>query len=175
MEKSDIPKFQVELAKVRSELGEMEAKWADFYIETGDGFKAAVRAGVTMDDAKLFASRVACNDKVVEYLNMCKDLYNAEKMLTEDDILRIWGGISNDEDLKTSDRLKATELLARAKGMFKFDDAVGTQNFLTVIGNDQFNRILKVAEERIASRKSSKSIEVAPPVVNSKKGKCKKK
>jgi hypothetical protein len=134
--------------KKSSELTKQEKMYCRFMLEFGDGEKAAIRAGVPMDDASTFHYRMEDRKDVKQYMD---DLYEemAKKLdLSEKDILRIWGDISLDNELRVGDRLKATELLARAKGMFK-DSESNITNVMNIIGEEAYRDILAVGKKRV--------------------------
>jgi phage terminase small subunit len=90
------------------------------YAETGNATEAARRAGYAGDDATLGVTghRLLKNDKVGAEL--AKHAKKAEKasIASVEECFELWSTLMRDEDLEPRDRLKASELRAKAAGVF---------------------------------------------------------
>jgi phage terminase small subunit len=90
------------------------------YAETGNATEAARRAGYAGDDATLGVTghRLLKNDKVGAEL--AKHAKKAEKasIATVEECFEFWTSVMRDDEAERRDRLKASELRAKAAGVF---------------------------------------------------------
>lgn len=92
----------------------------------GNGTKAAIEAGYSPESAGAQATRLLKNDKIKEYIHNRRKTGDTAKMIAEtDDILKFWTNVmeGNTDELdvdfvQLSDRIKASENLAKTSGMF---------------------------------------------------------
>ena len=108
--------------KKGDKLTPKQERWIDEYIKCSDYTTASRNAGYSGNDVGL---------KNIGYQNSLKfkDLINERRLelsksikkntiASLEDIFEYWTNVFNDEDNKQTDRLKASELLAKAKGGF---------------------------------------------------------
>ena len=104
---------------------EREKKVAIYYCGEahGNAEKACIMAGYSKKYARGNAYKIVANSGVqryIEYLNSL--IVNREYIATVEEIQMFWTNIMNDESQKIKDRLRASEYLAKVKGMFKVAD-----------------------------------------------------
>jgi phage terminase small subunit len=108
--------------KKGDKLTPKQERWIDEYLKTNDYTTASRNAGYSGNDVGL---------KNIGYQNSLKfkDLINERRLelsksikkntiASLEDIFEFWTSVFKDEDNKQTDRLKASELLAKAKGGF---------------------------------------------------------
>lgn len=87
----------------------------------GNAEKAAVLAGYSKKYARGNSYKLVAREdfqEYIEYLNSLTKHSLAKHIATIEEIQAFWTEIFTDEEQKTSDRLKASELLAKCKGAF---------------------------------------------------------
>lgn len=94
--------------------------WIDEYIKTNDYTTASRNAGYTGNNLRSIGYQNSLkfkdliNDRRIELSKSIKK----KSIASLEDIFEFWTGVFNDENNKQTDRLKASELLAKAKGGF---------------------------------------------------------
>lgn len=86
------------------------------YVASGNATKAAIEAGYSSRTARSIGQRLLTNVDIKTRIQEISDELNSEKISDIMDIQVFWSEIMRDSEQKTSDRLKASELLFRAKG-----------------------------------------------------------
>ena len=103
-------------------LSKKQLLWIDEYIKTDDYTTASRNAGYKGNDNSLRHIGYENSKRFKELINSRRqELY--EKMTTDniaelEDIFKFWTKTFQNEDEKMQDRIKASELLAKAKGGF---------------------------------------------------------
>ena len=97
-------------------LNEMQKAFADYYIETANATESAKRAGYSEKTARSQGQRLLTNVDIKIRIQEISDELKSEKIADIMDIQVFWSEIMRDGEQKTTDRLKASELLFRAKG-----------------------------------------------------------
>lgn len=87
----------------------------------GNAEKAAIKAGYSVAYARGNASKLVAKSCVQEYIREINAKTESENIATIKDIKRFWSDVMNDEDEMMKNRLRASELLAKAGGMFNTD------------------------------------------------------
>lgn len=99
-------------------MNDRQKRFCEFYAENPDGTDAAIKAGYSSRTAASIASE---NLRKPELLNYIRTLQHEAAKLRIASLLEVralWSDILRDISQKTSDRLKAGELLAKASGAF---------------------------------------------------------
>ena len=99
-----------------------QERWIDEYIKTNDYTTASRNAGYSGSNDNLRAMGYQNSLKFKELINerrveLSKDI-KKDSIATLEDIFEFWTKTFKDENNKQADRLKASELLAKAKGGF---------------------------------------------------------
>lgn len=110
---------------VEPKVREKEKQVAIYYCGEahGNAEKACIMAGYSERYARGNAYKVVASKGVQEYIEYLNTLIvNDEYIASIEDIQRFWTQIMNDELQKTNNRLRASENLAKVKGMFKLEE-----------------------------------------------------
>lgn len=121
-------------------LPEKQKRFADYYIELGDGTEAYIRAGYKVksrDVAKVNASRLLTNANVKKYIDEIISEKDAERIAKQDEVLEFLTDVMRGQvkeqfplglgmgeqklvkkELDGKDRIKAAELLGKRYGMW---------------------------------------------------------
>ena len=98
-------------------------KFCEYYCGEGNGniAQSAILAGYS----STYASKRACefmkDPEILDYIKeLTVDETNA-RIASIDKIQEFWTNIMNDEEQATKDRLRASEMLAKVKGMFNVE------------------------------------------------------
>ena len=88
----------------------------------GNATEAMIRAGYKPKYAGTNADKLLKNTKVQKYIAEINAQITKSNIATIEDIQSFWTEVLNNERVQMKDRLKASELLARCKGMFDNDE-----------------------------------------------------
>lgn len=87
----------------------------------GNAEKAAVKAGYSPAYARGNANKIAANSCVQAYIAELTAKTDAETVASIANIKTFWTRVMNDEDEMMKNRLRASEYLAKASGVFNSD------------------------------------------------------
>lgn len=87
----------------------------------GNAEKAAIKAGYSVAYARGNASKLVAKSGIQAYIRELNAKTESDNIATIKDIKRFWSDVMNDEDEIMKNRLRASELLAKAGGMFNND------------------------------------------------------
>lgn len=101
-------------------------KMAMFYLgeALGNAEKSAVMAGYSPRYARGKAYKIVKREDFQEYLKYLNSLAKEEtekEIATIADIQNFWTQVMNNGEIRVTDRIKASELLAKVQGAFKDD------------------------------------------------------
>lgn len=99
-------------------MNEKQRRFAEHYAANPNATEAARAAGYSERTARSQGQRLLTNDDIQEYIKELQEENAAERIATMTDVKIFWSDTMNDKDLKRSDRLKASELLAKSAGAF---------------------------------------------------------
>lgn len=88
----------------------------------GNATEAAKRAGYKPDYAGTNAGKLLKNTKVKKYIAELNAEITKSNIATAEDIQAFWTEVLNNPRVQMKDRLKASEYLAKCKGMFNNDE-----------------------------------------------------
>lgn len=95
-----------------------QKKFCEFYAECGNAAEAARKAGYSERAARRQAARLLSNVDIQAYIAELRDKSASARIASIAQIRAFWSDVLNDTAAKTSDRLRAGELLARSAGVF---------------------------------------------------------
>lgn len=104
---------------VKDKLTDKQRKWILYYKQGKSATEAVKLAGYKIKNPK--SAEVIGSEnlsKLKDYIVDREQLLDAPDIATMEDINRFWTETMNNEDLEMKDRLKASELRARAAGGF---------------------------------------------------------
>ena len=99
-------------------MNERQKRFAEAYAANPNATEAAKAAGYSDKTARSQGQRLLTNVDVQKYIKELQEEKAAERIATMTDVKIFWSDTMNDKELKRSDRLKASELLAKSAGAF---------------------------------------------------------
>lgn len=105
-------------------MNERQRRFCEYYCGEcqGNASEAAKRAGYKAKYAATNAGKLLKNTKVKAYIAEINAEITKSNIATIEDIQAFWSEILNNPAVQMRDRLKASELLAKSKGMFNSDE-----------------------------------------------------
>lgn len=105
-------------------MNERQRLFCEYYCGEckGNAGEAMKRAGYAPKYAATNADKLLKNTKIKEYITKINAEITKSNIATIEDIQGFWTEVLNDPKAQMKDRLKASELLAKCKGMFINDD-----------------------------------------------------
>lgn len=101
-----------------TEMNEKQKRFAENYATNPNATEAAKAAGYSEKTARSQGQRLLTNVDIVNYIKKLQDETAAVRISGITAVKAFWSDTMNDTSEKTSDRLKASELLAKASGAF---------------------------------------------------------
>lgn len=104
-------------------MNERRKRFCEFYIGecAGNVVQSALNAGYSNSYANHLAYKLLENIEVKNYIKELSDKDTQGRIATAEDIQAFWSDILRDTEEQTKNRLRASELLAKAKGLFNND------------------------------------------------------
>ena len=110
---------EVKPYKVGDPLSPRQEKWIQEYIKTGSPIEATRRAGYKGDPRGMgYQNTVKFKDVIEARKKELGETIKSNNVAELEDIFEFWTQTFTDENVKLQDRIKASELLAKAKGGF---------------------------------------------------------
>ena len=96
---------------------------ASFYMgeALGNAEKSCIMAGYSERYARGNAYKIVARSGVQKYIQYLQSLTQDEKIATIKEIQTFWTDLMLNGEVKTSDRIRASELLAKSQGAFTND------------------------------------------------------
>lgn len=107
-------------------MTEKQRRFVEAYAKDPNATAAAKAAGYSHKTAYSAGQRLLRNVEIQEHLKSLLELEYENGIASIENVRRFWTRIMNDNNQKTTDRLKASELLGKSSGMFLADVAVAT-------------------------------------------------
>lgn len=97
--------------------------FCEYYLGecAGNAEQAALKAGYSAKCARQTGYKLLQNVQIQQYIAQKSSEVVTDNILNIQQIQEFWSNIIQDEDEPTKNRLRASELLAKAKGMFNND------------------------------------------------------
>lgn len=94
--------------------------FCEYYLGdcAGNAEMAAIKAGYSAKSARQTAYKLLQSIQVQQYIKQKSDKICSDNIATIEEIQAYWTEVMNDPNELTKNRLRASELLAKAKGMF---------------------------------------------------------
>lgn len=99
-------------------MNEQQKRFAEYYAAYPNATEAAKQAGYSPRTARSQGQRLLTSVDIQRYIREIQDRAAEKRILTIAQTKAFWSDIVNDKNEKTANRLKASELLARAAGAF---------------------------------------------------------
>ena len=97
-------------------LTEKQKKFIDYYIETGNATESCRLAGYRGNNLDRLGHENL--RKLEKYIKPSINELDLTRTATLEEIFEFWTNIIRDDETKTSDKLRASELLAKSQGAF---------------------------------------------------------
>lgn len=114
-------------------MNEKQRRFAEFYANNPNATQAAMTAGYSERTARSQGQRLLTNVDIQEYIKELQEKAAVNRIASISQTKAFWSDIMNNPKEKTSDRLKASELLAKAAGVFLNNSDEGAE---TIEGYD---------------------------------------
>ena len=104
-------------------LDQRQKKFAEYYVGecNGNCYQSAVKAGYTEIFAKSKSYKLLQNESIAEYIKELNAPSESAAIMTIEEIHEFLTDIINSKDVKTSERLKAADILLKCKGAYNHD------------------------------------------------------
>lgn len=99
-------------------LNERQRRFCELYAADPNATAAAVAAGYNKKTARAQGARLLTKADIWQYIRHLQEELAAARIASVAQIQAYWTGVMGDCSERTADRLKASELLARAAGAF---------------------------------------------------------
>jgi len=99
-------------------MNERQRKFCEYYATNPNATEAAKAAGYSEKTARAQGARLLTDVDIMRYIRELQDKAAASRIATMTQTKAFWSDVMNDPAERTADRLKASELLAKAAGEF---------------------------------------------------------
>ena len=119
-------------------MTDKQRKWIDYYKQGETATNAARLAGYKCKDDNSYSSVGAENlQKLANYIKDRDAIVDSDRVADMQEINAFWTATMRDKDADTKDRLKASELRARAAGAFiERREIIGSQTITVKLLDD---------------------------------------
>lgn len=117
-------------------MNEKQRRFAEHYAANPNATEAARVAGYSDRTARSQGQRLLTNADIQEYIKELQAEATAERIATMTDVKIFWSDTMNDKEIKRADRLKASELLAKAAGAFLHIGKSGDEDGIIAYGEN---------------------------------------
>lgn len=115
-------------------------------LYNGNATEAAIAAGYSRKTARSIGQRILTNVDISEAIKAREDKELRHFIANREERQRLWTEIMNDPEMKTSDRLRASELLGRSEGDFIERQAVELSGSVNVFSAEIRKELLRLLE-----------------------------
>lgn len=105
------------LAK-KETVNRKEKKFCEYFVATNNGTESAIKAGYSERSAATTAYRLLRKAEIQEYINKLTKNDDNSRIMNMQQIHEFWTSVVNDKKAKLSDRLKASEYIAKSNAAF---------------------------------------------------------
>lgn len=142
----------------KQELTEMQRKFAEYYVQTGNATQSAVLAGYSKDTASSQGSRLLNNVKVkkliVEIRQEEGEEYDMDLEMVKEELTKI----IQDPKTKAHYKIEAMQMMARLKGWMKADTKIEITNNTTQIEQISDEELQKRMNELLGNQPNIKRV-----------------
>lgn len=133
-------------------MTDRQRRFAEAFAACGNAAQAAREAGYSDRTARSQGQRLLTNVDILKYVRELQDQAAAGRIASMLQVRAYWSDVLNDPKGKTTDRLRAGELLAKAAGAFLHvcpgsDDDVGRVAFGEVDSGDVVIYLPEIQDE----------------------------
>ena len=104
-------------------LDQRQKKFAEYYVGecNGNCYQAAIKAGYSEVFAKSKSYLLLQNDNIAEYIKELNAPSENTAIMTIEEIHAFLTDVINSDDVRTSEKLKAADILLKCKGAYNHD------------------------------------------------------
>lgn len=104
-------------------MTEKQKRFCEFYVGEciGNVVQSALKAGYSNSYANHLAYKLLDNIEIQDYIKELSKGGESKRISTAEDVQRFWSSVMNDTNEQMKNRLRASELLAKAQGIFNND------------------------------------------------------
>lgn len=104
-------------------LDQRQKNFAEYYVGecNGNARQAALKAGYSAAFAKSKSYLLLQNENIAEYVQELNEPLERENVMSIEQIHAFLTDVINSEDVKTSEKLKAADILLKCKGAYNHD------------------------------------------------------
>lgn len=99
-------------------MNERQRKFAEYYAQSGNAARSAVKAGYSDKYAGQNADKLLKNTNIAEYIKQLSEKAQDKRILTAKERQELLSGIAKDADNAASDRIKAVDTLNKMTGEY---------------------------------------------------------
>lgn len=131
-------------------MNQRQRAFCEAYLVNGNATEAAKLAGYSARTARSIGQRLLTFDDIRDYLEQRNEEINAENTATIEEVRRFWTETMRNPDAKQTDRLKASELLAKTLGAFvarmEVDGAVPV-DIMSQLTDEELRALVRLGED----------------------------
>jgi phage terminase small subunit len=108
-------------AVVNVNLTELQKKFCDYYIQTGNASEAYRKAGYkakTVSSITTNANRLLTNADIQKYIKERNKQLESDRVANMEEVKQFWTNTMRDDEADLKDRLKASEYIAKTNAAF---------------------------------------------------------
>ena len=105
-------------------MNERQKRFAEFYAANPNAAEAARSAGYSKKTARSIGQKLLTKDDILKYIRELQDKAAESRIMSLSQIKAYWSDTVNNPMEKTSERLKASALLAKSAGAFISSDDI---------------------------------------------------
>lgn len=103
---------------VKDKLNARQKKFAEFYAQSGNAARSAIKAGYSEKYAGQNADKLLKNTNVAEYIKQLSEVEQDKRIMTAKERQALLSDIAKDDTKCTSDRIKAVDTLNKMTGEY---------------------------------------------------------
>jgi len=123
-------------------MNSKQKAFAEYYAASGNAALAARQAGYSEKTARSQGQRLLTNADILGYIREIQERAAEERVANINQVKAYWSDVLRDPKEKTTNRIRAGELLARSAGAFGKDE-IGS----SVVENDVIIYLPSISEE----------------------------
>lgn len=132
-------------------MNQRQRAFCEAYLLSGNAAEAAREAGYSPRSARSIGQRLLTFVDVREYLEQRNQEISAANTAQMEEVRRFWTATMRDGSMKPSDRLKASELLAKTYGAFldrvEVDADLKTREIMAAMTEEELRALAQLGGE----------------------------
>jgi len=144
-------------------MNEKQRRFAEYYAANPNAAKAAKAAGYSEKTARAQGQRLLTKVDIISYMHELQDKLSTGRVSTMEEVKAFWSSIIQSSQEKTADRLKASELFAKAAGAFIHCQDKNGDEWNCIAGENEGEDVIiylpEIEQEREASTAEKRNAE----------------